>query len=70
MFGEKIFNMVKDIDNKFGKKKSKKRKHDGCGGGDGDGDGDGDENITRKLYKKISIIFNLEYSNNLLVRTR
>ena len=35
--------MVKDIDNKLGKKKRKKWKHDGGGGGDGD------ENITRKL---------------------
>ena len=49
--GEEIFNMVEDIDIKFGKKKAKKRKHDGGGGGDGD------ENITEKLYKKKSIFF-------------
>ncbi|XP_024039457.1 uncharacterized protein LOC112098084 [Citrus clementina] len=33
--GGEIFNMVEDIDIKFGKKKAKKRKHDGGGGGDG-----------------------------------
>ncbi|XP_052297276.1 uncharacterized protein LOC127902408 [Citrus sinensis] len=35
--GEEIFNMVEDIDIKFGKKKAKKRKHDGGGGGGGGG---------------------------------
>ena len=54
--------MVKDIDNKFGKKKSKKKKHDGVS------DGDDDESITRKLYKKKSIFFNSEYWKHLLVR--
>ena len=49
--GEEIFNMMEDIDIKFGKKKAKKQKHDGGGGGDGD------ENITEKLYKKKSIFF-------------
>ena len=43
-------------------KRRAKRKHDGGG------DGDGDENITRKLYKKRSIFFNLEYWKHLLVR--
>ncbi|XP_024046598.1 uncharacterized protein LOC112100952 [Citrus clementina] len=32
--GEEIFNMVEDIDIKFGKKKAKKRKHDDGGSGD------------------------------------
>ena len=49
--GEEIFNMVKDIDIKFGKKKPKKRKHDDDGGGDGD------ENITEKLYKRKVNLF-------------
>ncbi|XP_024043030.1 uncharacterized protein LOC112099792 [Citrus clementina] len=46
--GEEIFNMVEDIDIKFGKKKAKKQKHDGGGGGDGD------ENITEKFFVKTS----------------
>ena len=49
--GEEIFNMVEDIDIKFGKKKAKKRKHDSGGGGDSD------ENITEKLYKKSQSFF-------------
>ncbi|XP_024046554.1 uncharacterized protein LOC127900287 [Citrus sinensis] len=48
--GEEIFNMVEDIDIKFGKKKAKKRKHDGGGGG-----GVVDPNTLDQLQEELVI---------------
>ena len=63
--GEEIFKMVDHIKTKFGKRKIKKRKSDDV---DGEGEGEGDEVMVRKLYKKKSIFFELEYWKHLLVR--
>ena len=55
--GEEIFEMVENIETKFGKIKVKKRKRD-----------DGDEDVVKKLFKKKSIFFTLEYWKHLLIR--